>query len=150
MGSEGVALYLRKPWARCFTIGATSSLLPIKLYEIVGEVHPIRVIVLLANVAIVAYLLVRKERFEPASGAALTERPVVNQVARQNVLGSYPRLSNWPVSGSLTRPTDVHKTWPQLPVLFDQVRDDLPLLAVQPPYSTNFATTLETVNRPRQ
>jgi uncharacterized membrane protein (DUF2068 family) len=68
MGSEGVALYLRKPWARWFTIGATSSLLPIELYEIVREVHPVRVIVLLANVAIVVYLLRRKELFESAPG----------------------------------------------------------------------------------
>jgi len=67
MGSEGVALYLRKPWARWFTIGATSSLLPIELYEIVREVHPVRVVVLLANVAIVAYLVKRKELFESAS-----------------------------------------------------------------------------------
>jgi uncharacterized membrane protein (DUF2068 family) len=66
MGSEGVALYLRKPWARWFTIGATSSLLPIEVYEIVREVHPVRVIVLLANVAIVAYLVNRKELFESA------------------------------------------------------------------------------------
>jgi uncharacterized membrane protein (DUF2068 family) len=68
MGSEGVALYRRKPWARWFTIGATSSLLPIELYEIVREVHPVRVVVLLANVAIVAYLFRRKELFASASG----------------------------------------------------------------------------------
>jgi uncharacterized membrane protein (DUF2068 family) len=67
IGSEGVALYLRKPWARWFTIGATSSLLPVELFEIVREVHPVRVIVLLANVAIVAYLVKRKELFEAAS-----------------------------------------------------------------------------------
>jgi len=67
MGSEGIALYLRRPWARWFTIGATSSILPIELYEIVREVHPVRVIVLLANFAIVAYLLKRKELFESAS-----------------------------------------------------------------------------------
>jgi uncharacterized membrane protein (DUF2068 family) len=66
MGSEGVALYLRKPWARWFTIGATSSLLPIELYEIVRDVHLVRVIVLLANVAIVVYLLRRKALFEAA------------------------------------------------------------------------------------
>lgn len=64
MGSEGVALYLRKPWARWFTIGATSSLLPIEVYEIVREVHPVRVIVLLANIAIVVYLFKRKELFD--------------------------------------------------------------------------------------
>ena len=64
MGSEGVALYLRKPWARWFTIGATSSLLPIEVYEIVRDVHPVRVLVLLANLAIVIYLFTRKELFE--------------------------------------------------------------------------------------
>jgi uncharacterized membrane protein (DUF2068 family) len=67
MGSEGVALWLRKPWARWFTIGATSSLLPIELYEIVRELHPVRVLVLVANVAIVVYLVERKELFEPVT-----------------------------------------------------------------------------------
>ena len=64
MGMEGVALYQRKPWARWFTIIATSSLIPIEVYEIVRELHPIRVFVLLANVAIVIYLVRRKELFE--------------------------------------------------------------------------------------
>lgn len=67
MGSEGVALYLRKPWARWFTIGATGSLLPIEVYEILRELHPVRVIVLLANVAILVYLVERKELFEPVA-----------------------------------------------------------------------------------
>jgi len=64
MGSEGVALYLRKPWARWFTVGATSSMLPIEVYEIVREVHLVRVLVLLGNITIVIYLLKRKELFE--------------------------------------------------------------------------------------
>ncbi|HMF98950.1 MAG TPA: DUF2127 domain-containing protein [Vicinamibacterales bacterium] len=64
MGSEGIALYLRKPWARWFTIIATSSLLPIEIYEIVREVRPLRVAVLLANVAVVIYLVKRKDLFE--------------------------------------------------------------------------------------
>ena len=67
MGSEGLALYLRKPWARWFTIGATSSLLPVEIYEIVREAHPLRVLVLLANVAIVVYLFKRTELFEDAA-----------------------------------------------------------------------------------
>lgn len=64
MGIEGVALYQRKPWARWFTIIATSSLIPIEVYEIVRELHPIRVFVLLANIAIVIYLMRRKDLFE--------------------------------------------------------------------------------------
>jgi uncharacterized membrane protein (DUF2068 family) len=63
MGTEGVGLYLRKSWARWFTVGATSSLIPIEVYEIAREVHPLRVIVLVLNVAIVVYLARRKEVF---------------------------------------------------------------------------------------
>jgi len=63
MGTEGVTLYLRKTWARWFTIGATSSLLPVEIYEIVREVHAVRVLVLLANIAVIIYLLKRKELF---------------------------------------------------------------------------------------
>jgi uncharacterized membrane protein (DUF2068 family) len=59
-----VSLYLRKVWARWFTIIATSSLIPIELYEIARELHPLRVLVLLANLAIVVYLFTRKEVFE--------------------------------------------------------------------------------------
>jgi uncharacterized membrane protein (DUF2068 family) len=63
MGAEGFALHLRKPWARWFTIVATSSLIPIEIYEIVREIHPIRVLVVLANIGIVVYLWQRKEMF---------------------------------------------------------------------------------------
>jgi uncharacterized membrane protein (DUF2068 family) len=64
MGAEGIALYLRKPWARWFTIGATSSLVPIELYEIVREPRPLRMLILLVNVAVIVYLYRRKELFE--------------------------------------------------------------------------------------
>jgi uncharacterized membrane protein (DUF2068 family) len=39
MGTEGVGLYLRRPWARWFTIAATSSLIPIEVYEIIRAPH---------------------------------------------------------------------------------------------------------------
>jgi uncharacterized membrane protein (DUF2068 family) len=68
MGTEGVALYLRKPWARWFTIAATASLIPIELYEIAREPHVARVLVLVANVAIVAYLYQRPEMFSDTPG----------------------------------------------------------------------------------
>ena len=56
MGSEGIALYLRKPWARWFTIIATSSLIPVEVYEIGRKSDVPRALVLVVNVAIVAYL----------------------------------------------------------------------------------------------
>jgi uncharacterized membrane protein (DUF2068 family) len=64
MGTEGVALYYRKHWARWFTIIATSSLIPIEVYEIVRETRPLRILVLLANLAIVTYLYRRRDVFE--------------------------------------------------------------------------------------
>lgn len=64
MGSEGLALYFRKPWARWFTIVATGSLIPLEVYEIAREPHPLRFLVLVANLAIVVYLVKRKELFE--------------------------------------------------------------------------------------
>ena len=64
MGTEGVALYLRRHWARWFTIIVTGSLIPLEVYEIVREVHPVRILVLLANVGIVVYLVRRHELFE--------------------------------------------------------------------------------------
>ena len=64
MGTEGLGLWLRKPWSRWFTIGATGSLIPIEIYEILRELHPVRVFVLIANLAIVAYLIRRRELFE--------------------------------------------------------------------------------------
>jgi uncharacterized membrane protein (DUF2068 family) len=64
IGTEGFGLYLRKGWARWFTIIATSSLIPIEVYEIARELHPVRVIIFLLNIAVVAYLVKRKEGFE--------------------------------------------------------------------------------------
>src|SRR5262249_1830337 len=63
MGTEGAALHLRKPWARWLTIIATSSLIPIELYEIAREVHPIRIAVLVVNVVVVLYLWKHEEMF---------------------------------------------------------------------------------------
>ena len=64
LGMEGVGLYRRRSWARWFTIGATSSLIPFEVYEIVREPRLLRVLVLLLNTVVVVYLWRRKEAFE--------------------------------------------------------------------------------------
>jgi uncharacterized membrane protein (DUF2068 family) len=64
LGMEGVGLYLRRAWARWFTIGTTSSLIPLEVYEIVREPRLLRVLVLLLNAGVVVYLWRRKEVFE--------------------------------------------------------------------------------------
>jgi uncharacterized membrane protein (DUF2068 family) len=64
MATEGIGLHLRKPWARWFTIIATGALIPIEVYEILNELHALRVLILIANAGVVVYLVRRREVFE--------------------------------------------------------------------------------------
>jgi uncharacterized membrane protein (DUF2068 family) len=59
--TEGTGLSLRKRWAEYFTIITTAGLIPLEAYEIHRHVTAITV-VLLINVAIVIYLIVRVRR----------------------------------------------------------------------------------------
>ncbi|HEY1471956.1 MAG TPA: DUF2127 domain-containing protein [Candidatus Acidoferrum sp.] len=54
--TEGIGLWLLKRWAEWFTIIMTSSLLPIELYEILRRPSELKVLVLVVNVAVVAFL----------------------------------------------------------------------------------------------
>jgi uncharacterized membrane protein (DUF2068 family) len=60
--TEGVGLALRKRWAEYFTIVSTASLLPLEIYEIVKQVSALKIIVLLANIAVVVYLVIEVRR----------------------------------------------------------------------------------------
>ena len=60
--TEGVGLALRKRWAEYLTIVSTASLLPLEIYEIVKQVSALKIIVLLANIAIVIYLIMEVRR----------------------------------------------------------------------------------------
>ena len=68
---EGVGLCLRKRWAEYFTIGMTMSFVPLELYELCRRVTWVRILLLIVNLAIVAYL-VRQLRREPP-GLVATE-----------------------------------------------------------------------------
>ena len=57
--TEGIGLIRRKRWAEWFTVIVTSSFVPFEIYELAKELHPIRAILLIANLAIVAYLIWR-------------------------------------------------------------------------------------------
>lgn len=56
---EGVGLLLRRHWAEYLAAIATASFLPLEIYELVERVEAIRALVVLANVAIVVYLVAR-------------------------------------------------------------------------------------------
>lgn len=68
---EGVGLILNKTWAEYFTIIMTASLLPLEIYEVAKRVTPLRVTLLVVNLAIVVYLIVRLVRERRARQAEM-------------------------------------------------------------------------------
>jgi uncharacterized membrane protein (DUF2068 family) len=60
--TEGIGLALRKRWAEYLTIISTASLLPLEIYEIVKRASSPRIVVLIANIAIVVYLVIEVRR----------------------------------------------------------------------------------------
>ncbi len=57
--TEGIGLWLVKRWAEWFTVIVTSSLVPVEVYEIHRHPTPIKILVLMINIAVVGYLLYR-------------------------------------------------------------------------------------------
>jgi len=55
--TEGTGLLFRKRWAEWLTIVATSSLMPIEVYELVEKFTAVRLFALLINAAVVLYLI---------------------------------------------------------------------------------------------
>jgi uncharacterized membrane protein (DUF2068 family) len=55
--TEGTGLLFRKRWAEWLTIIATSSLMPIELYELIKQFTAVRLIALLINAVVVLYLI---------------------------------------------------------------------------------------------
>ncbi|HWZ56574.1 MAG TPA: DUF2127 domain-containing protein [Verrucomicrobiae bacterium] len=60
--AEGIGLALRKRWAEYLTIVSTASLLPLEIYEITKLVTTVRIVLLLINIAVVAYLVIEVRR----------------------------------------------------------------------------------------
>jgi uncharacterized membrane protein (DUF2068 family) len=70
---EGVGLWLGRHWGAVLTLVATSSLIPVEIFEVARHFTPGKLLVLVANLAIVAYLvwLLRRQ----AAAAALAPAP---------------------------------------------------------------------------
>lgn len=60
--TEGTGLALRKRWAEYLTIISTSSLLPLEIYELLGRASVAKFVLLLVNIAVVAYLVYELRR----------------------------------------------------------------------------------------
>ncbi len=54
---EGVGLWLERSWAEYLTVAVTASLLPFEGYALANRVTALRIVTLVVNVAIVAYLV---------------------------------------------------------------------------------------------
>ncbi|MEO8809337.1 MAG: DUF2127 domain-containing protein [Rhodanobacter sp.] len=55
--TEGIGLWLQKHWAEWFTVFATGSLVPVEFYETWHRFTAFKLAALLANIAIVVYLV---------------------------------------------------------------------------------------------
>jgi uncharacterized membrane protein (DUF2068 family) len=59
---EGAGLALAKRWAEYLTIITTASLMPVEMYEIYARTTWPRVVVLVVNIVVVAYLVMELKR----------------------------------------------------------------------------------------
>jgi uncharacterized membrane protein (DUF2068 family) len=58
--TEGIGLFLQKRWAEYFTVVITASFIPFEIYELAAkEFSVFKLVLLLANVAILIYLIWR-------------------------------------------------------------------------------------------
>ena len=69
-GAEAVGLWFQKRWAEYLTFIATTLLLPVEIYELSRRFSVLKVITLIINLAVVAYLLYAKRLFGLRGGAA--------------------------------------------------------------------------------
>lgn len=60
--TEGTGLLLRKRWAEYFTIVTTGGLIPLEVFELAKHITVAKTAVLLINIAIVVYLVLRVRR----------------------------------------------------------------------------------------
>ena len=68
--TEGVGLFLRKRWAEFLTVISTAGLIPLEIYELFHKPTFTRAILLLVNLAVVAYLIFEIRRLTHAKHAS--------------------------------------------------------------------------------
>ena len=73
---EGIGLILRRLWAGTLTVVATGLLLVPEGYELAHRINPLRIAVLLVNLAILAYVVVKLRQERRDRLAAGEDAPV--------------------------------------------------------------------------
>ena len=59
---EGIGLWLQRRWGEWATVVITGLLVPLEVYEIFRHPNALKVVVLIGNIAVVVYLIVRIRR----------------------------------------------------------------------------------------
>jgi uncharacterized membrane protein (DUF2068 family) len=59
---EGIGLLLRKVWAEWITLFTTAGLIPLEIHEIIRKPTGLRILMLVLNVMVLIYLIVRLHR----------------------------------------------------------------------------------------
>jgi len=74
---EGVGLLMLKHWAEIFTVVVTGSFIPVEIYHLFRHASPVKVVVILVNVAIVIYLIrrLKNERKPTPENEAVSAAP---------------------------------------------------------------------------
>jgi uncharacterized membrane protein (DUF2068 family) len=80
-GLEAVGLWRERRWAAYLTALATAGFLPFEIMELARGVSPLRVAALAANLAILAYLLVRERLFGIRGGARARSADTIDRQA---------------------------------------------------------------------
>jgi len=87
--TEGAGLLLRQQWAKYLTVGVTSSLIPVEIFELSKHFGWLKVGVLAANIAVVVFLIVslvrETRRPQRQLRPALATQPVRSAVSCEPV-----------------------------------------------------------------
>jgi uncharacterized membrane protein (DUF2068 family) len=73
-GVEMIGLWMGRRWAEYLTFLATAALLPLEIYELSQRVSVLKIVALVLNLAIVAYLIAAKRLFGVRGGVAAERR----------------------------------------------------------------------------
>ncbi|GGO02182.1 hypothetical protein GCM10010116_04200 [Microbispora rosea subsp. aerata] len=71
--TEGTGLWLLKRWGEYFSVIVTSAFIPVEVYEIAEKASPVRIAILLVNVAAVMYIALSKRLFGLRGGRTAHE-----------------------------------------------------------------------------
>jgi uncharacterized membrane protein (DUF2068 family) len=69
-GTEAVGLWFQYRWAEYLTVVATALFVPLEIYELSKSISILKIVALVVNLAIIAYLLYAKRLFGIRGGAA--------------------------------------------------------------------------------